>query len=244
MKYLALASDYDGTLAADGVVSSHTLAAIAQWRSTGRKLILITGRRLDDLLPTFPDIACCDCVVTENGAAIYDPVNQTEHALVEPPPPEFFQHVSDRINNWKLSNDDLPEEFRTIVETQNLPILAAGRVIVATWQPYDTVVQDVIREMGLPLKIILNKGAVMVLPVGVDKASGLQAALSRLNLLAAQTIGIGDAENDVVFLRGCGLSVAVANALPELKQQVDRVTTGSRGDGVVELIHEIMGADR
>jgi hydroxymethylpyrimidine pyrophosphatase-like HAD family hydrolase len=47
---------------------------------------------------------------------------------------------------------------------------------------------------------------------------------------------VGDAENDLVFLRCCGLAVAVANALPTVKDVAHVVTAGARGAGVAELI--------
>ncbi len=57
----------------------------------------------------------------------------------------------------------------------------------------------------------------MVLPAGVNKASGLAAALARLQLSPLNVVGIGDAENDHAFLRACGCAVAVANALLMVK---------------------------
>ena len=61
-----------------------------------------------------------------------------------------------------------------------------GRVIVATWEPYETMVLETIRDLGLELQVIFNKGAVMVLPAGVNKATGLACALEQLGLSAAQ----------------------------------------------------------
>jgi hydroxymethylpyrimidine pyrophosphatase-like HAD family hydrolase len=52
---------------------------------------------------------------------------------------------------------------------------------------------------------------------------------------------VGDAENDRAFLDACGYSVAVANALPELKDHVDLVTRGRHGEGVEELIASLLG---
>ena len=54
MRYLALACDYDGTLAHGGVVSEQTVSALTYLRSSGRKLLLVTGRRLDDIARIFP----------------------------------------------------------------------------------------------------------------------------------------------------------------------------------------------
>jgi hydroxymethylpyrimidine pyrophosphatase-like HAD family hydrolase len=91
--------------------------------------------------------------------------------------------------------------------------------------------------------VIFNKGAVMALPAGITKATGLAAALAELEIAAAQTIGVGDAENDHAFLDACGLAVAVANALPSLRLEADLVTRAARGAGVEELIDRVLGGD-
>jgi hydroxymethylpyrimidine pyrophosphatase-like HAD family hydrolase len=80
----------------------------------------------------------------------------------------------------------------------------------------------------------------MILPAGVDKGSGFAAALARLHLRAENCLGIGDAENDGAFLSRCGLSAAVANAIPALKTQVDLVLAGEDGAGVMEAIERIL----
>jgi hydroxymethylpyrimidine pyrophosphatase-like HAD family hydrolase len=117
-------------------------------------------------------------------------------------------------------------------------------VVVATRETHDKVVRRTIRELGLKLNLSFNKGAVMVLPSGVNKASGLQVALDELRVSASETVGIGDAENDQDFLALCGCSVAVANALPALRDRVDHVTLGRHGAGVAELIQRLLSSDR
>jgi hydroxymethylpyrimidine pyrophosphatase-like HAD family hydrolase len=92
-----------------------------------------------------------------------------------------------------------------------------------------------IHELKLDWHIIFNKGSVMALPSDVTKVTGLRAALDALECSPKQTIAVGDAENDLVFLRYCGLAAAVANALPTVKGIADIVTEGARGAGVVEL---------
>src|SRR6202034_918500 len=99
------------------------------------------------------------------------------------------------------------------------------------------------REYGLELQIVFNKGAVMVLPPGVNKASGLKAALDDLGLSAHNVVSVGDAENDHAFLQASGYAVAVANALPAIKDEADLVTKEARGAGVVELIELVLKND-
>lgn len=221
MRYLAIASDYDGTLATRGQVSATTLAALQRLRESDRKLILVTGRRLDELAQILPQLDWFDCVVAENGALLYWPSTCEEQLLGDRPPAAFIQALQQR----------------------QVASLAVGRVIVATWKPHEATVWNTIQDLGLDLQIILNKDAVMVLPSGLNKAVGLQAALERMGLSLSNVVGFGDAENDLDFLEICGFSVAVANALPMVKERVDWITQGSRGDGVVEVIEQLLNSD-
>ena len=221
MRYLALAADYDGTLAHDGIVDDETVAALDRVKASGRKLLLVTGRELDDLRKTFPHVDKFDRVVAENGALLYDPATGRETPLAEAPPREFADTLRQR--------GATPFSF--------------GRVIVATREPWQQLTLDLIREFGLELQVIFNKGAVMVLPTGVNKATGLRSALEELGLSRHNTAGIGDAENDHAFLSACECSVAVANALDALKNRADFVTKGARGAGVQELIQQLLHDD-
>jgi hydroxymethylpyrimidine pyrophosphatase-like HAD family hydrolase len=221
MFFVALATDYDGTVAEHGIVSEATCKAIEALRRSGRRAILVTGRELPDLLSVFPQIGLFDLVVAENGALLYDPATQKEEPLAPPPPPEFVARL----------------------EAAGVSPLSVGRSIVATWEPNETAVLEAIRDLGLELQIIFNKGAVMVLPANVNKASGLAAALERLELSPHNVVGIGDAENDHAFLSYCGLGVAVDNALPAVKDKVDYVTRRARGDGARELIELLDDTD-
>lgn len=212
MYFAALATDYDETIAQSGTVDAVTLEALKRVKESGRRLILVTGRRLPDLLEVFPNLDLFDLAVVENGAVLFDPSKNEEIVLAEPPP-EVFLHC---------------------LRSSGVSPLAVGRSIVATRQPNEAVVLSAIKELGLELQIIFNKGAVMVLPSNVDKASGLKAALSRMGLAPHNVVGIGDAENDHAFLTACGFAVAVNNAVPAIKEKADLVT-GPGGEGLVEL---------
>lgn len=221
MRYLALASDYDGTLATDGVVDRDTVEALRRLEASGRKLILVSGRQLGDLLHAFPESVIFDAVVAENGAVLYRPQSRETRVLAQPPSLHFAEALRRR----------------------GVEPLWVGQVVVATVQPNETLVIEVIRELGLDLRVILNKGSVMVLPASVDKATGLSAALGELALSPQNVVGIGDAENDQAFLAMCGCGVAVANALDALKAGADHVTGGEAGAGVREIIDSLISED-
>src|SRR3989441_6755885 len=221
MRYHALACDYDGTIAWDGAVSENTVLALEDVRKSGRKLILVTGRELDDLIKVFPRLDLFDRVVAENGALLYRPATREERSLAERPPDEFWQQLIKR----------------------GAERVSVGRVIVATWRPHEKTAGELIRDLGLGLQVIFNKGAVMILPSGVNKATGLNVALEELGLSPHNVVGVGDAENDHAFLALCECSVAVENALDTLKERVDWVTSESHGNGTVELIKQLVKDD-
>ena len=221
MHFKALATDFDGTLAADGVVSKAAIAALENVRRSGRKLILVTGRELGDLGKVFARFDLFDRIVAENGALIHRPASGETVTLAAPPPAAFVEFLARR----------------------GATPLAVGRVVVATCEPYDRDMREAISTLGLDLQIIFNKGSVMALPPGIDKASGLAAALTELALDATHVVAIGDAENDQAFLGACGCAVAVANALPMLKADSHWVTDGARGDGFVELAERLVATD-
>jgi hydroxymethylpyrimidine pyrophosphatase-like HAD family hydrolase len=216
-----LATDYDGTLARDGIVNDETANALVGFRRSGRKLLLVTGRELPDLIRVLPRIDLFDRVVEENGALLFDPATKKETPLGPEPSPELVETL----------------------RKKGVSPLSVGRSIVATWEPNEKLVLDAIREHGLELQIVFNKGAVMVLPPGVNKASGLKAALEDLGLSAHNVVSVGDAENDHAFLQASGYAVAVANALPTIKEEADLVTKAARGAGVVELIEAVIKDD-
>ncbi|MET7466465.1 HAD-IIB family hydrolase [Nonomuraea sp. NPDC005501] len=213
MRYHALACDYDGTLARNGRVEPETVEALERLSRAGVKLLMVTGRELEDLLEVFPDAGVFDLVVAENGGLLYDPAQRHAEPLAAAPPPELAERL----------------------RAEGVSPLGVGRVLVATRTPYDVQVLAAIRDLGLELQVIYNKGAVMVLPPGVNKASGLAAAAERLELSPRSVVAVGDAENDHAFLTAAECGAAVANALPSLKDTCDVRLAGEAGAGVREL---------
>jgi hydroxymethylpyrimidine pyrophosphatase-like HAD family hydrolase len=121
------------------------------------------------------------------------------------------------------------------------PLKAARPKVLPHKIPPLPSVRQAIRELRLELQLILNKGALMILPCGVDKGTGLAAALKELDVRPEAVVGVGDAENDHAFLQSCGCAVAVSNALPAVRQRADLVTNLPDGGGVSWLIDRILG---
>ena len=221
MHFLALVSDYDGTLAYSGKVRASTIAAVEELKDSGRKLILVSGRRLEELLEIFTQVGLFDWVVAENGAILYCPLTRESTLLAEP----------------------MPESLPRLLRERGVKNLQTGQSILATWRPQECIVLAALRDLGLDRQIIFNKDAVMVLPTGVNKASGLAAALSELKLSGHNVVAVGDAENDLPMLTIAGCGVAVANALDSVKRKSDLVMKADHGEGVEELIAGLLHDD-
>src|ERR1043165_7439442 len=119
MRYSALATDYDGTIAHHGTVDAATIDALNRLKESGRKLLLVTGREIPDLMNVFPEPMIFDRIVGENGALIYYPEGKSFRLLAGAPPREF----SDRLR------------------ARGVNTLSAGKVIVATVDLYEAVVR-------------------------------------------------------------------------------------------------------
>jgi hydroxymethylpyrimidine pyrophosphatase-like HAD family hydrolase/energy-coupling factor transporter ATP-binding protein EcfA2 len=210
------ATDYDGTIAENNRVSDTTARALARVRATGRKLLLVTGRMLPDLQSVCPDLErMFDAVVAENGALVYFPERRDVRTLGDPPETTLVEALRRRGVPFDL-----------------------GSAILATEAPFAEAALAAIQETGVERTLVFNKGALMLLPGGVTKGTGLATALATLELSPHNMVGIGDAENDHAFLSMCECAVAVADAVPALRERADYVTRGRAAQGAVEFIEE------
>jgi len=221
MQYLVFATDFDGTLSHDGTVAVETIEALKRLADSGRKIVLVTGREMDSLKNTFPTLNYFHWIVAENGGVIFKPSSGAEIVLGDPPPIALVNELHKR----------------------GVRGISVGKCVLATWSPFENIVLDSIRDLGLELNVVFNKGAVMVLPPDINKANGLLRVLHEMGLSVHNTVGVGDAENDHAFLKVCELSAATANALPALKAAVDLVLKKDHGAGVVELIDLLLDDD-
>lgn len=218
MHYFTLACDFDQTLADMGRVAGSTLTALERLLASGRKLVLVTGRQLDDLRQIFPQVSLFERVVAENGAILFRPQTGEMKLLAEPPPQVFIDALHQR----------------------GVSPFSSGSVVVASERPEDAKILAAIRDLGLELQVIYNKGAVMVLPSGINKGTGLLVALSEMCISHHNAVAIGDAENDHALLKTCECGIAVSNAIQTLRERADLTTNAPDGKGVEEVIDRLL----
>ncbi len=217
--FRAVAADFDGTMA-ERQVAPDTLAALAEARARGIRMILVTGRIMSELRAMFPEVEDhVDAVVAENGAVVVTPAGVRQMAA------PIGHAVSVALTARGVAH-------------------RSGQVLVAGAAADEPAALEVIRELGLDCQLVRNRGELMILPAGVTKGSGLREALGDLGLSHHNTVGVGDAENDHSVLEVCEIGVAVANAVGAIRAHADVVLALPDGQGVAELLRGPLLAGR
>ncbi len=210
--FRAVAVDYDGTLAEHGTVGRDVLAAVERARQRGLRVLLVTGRVLDDLRQVFPEVdRHVDAVVAENGAVVVSPAGKR---LLAPP-------VDDRLAGSLRARG---------------VAASAGDVLLACAGADEPIVLEEIRRLGAACQLVRNRAQLMVLPEGVSKGAGLLEALGDLGISRHNTVAVGDAENDLSLLAAAEVGVAVANAVEGVRERADLVLERAAGAGVADLL--------
>jgi len=221
MKVTAVALDYDGTIAHNDRVDAQVRSAIAEVRSRGILVLLVTGRVLDDLRRVAGSLHFVDSVVAENGAIV---------------------HFPDSGHTTELA-PRIPESFVAELQRRGIPH-RVGTCIV------DAAASDAVRMLGaiqaleLPLALAFNRSRVMTVPQAVSKATGLHTALDMLRLSAHNALAIGDAENDHELLRFVEVGVAVEWGSASLRAAADDIVRGERPSAVAEYLSQLARSAR
>ncbi|PAY16128.1 hypothetical protein CKO51_28405 [Rhodopirellula sp. SM50] len=215
MRLRVIATDYDGTIAKDGVLDPAVRAAISNARKRGVLVVIVTGRILSELRHVAGCLDFVDGVVAENGAVVALP-NGHVTLLGAPPPLALIEKLTERGIDFKV-----------------------GRCVVEMDAELANVAIELIRQLELPLSITFNRGRMMLLPGSISKAGGLRALLDTLGASVHNAVGIGDAENDHELLSCCEHGVAVSWGSSRLKKAAGHVIEGDGPAAVARYIERI-----
>jgi hydroxymethylpyrimidine pyrophosphatase-like HAD family hydrolase len=221
MRHRVLACDFDGTLATEGVCSEATVEALERVAATGIRLVLVTGRTREELADVFDPGDLFEAIVLENGAVVLDASTGREQLLAPRVP------------------SGLVAEF----QRAGVVPLVVGRVLCSTAWSQEAKLSAAIARLGVDRQVVRNRASAMVIPPGINKRTGFEAALRTLGELPSSTVAVGDGENDIPLFAVAGVSVAVANAVDALKARADVVLTEPNGKGIQLLAAALVAGD-
>jgi hydroxymethylpyrimidine pyrophosphatase-like HAD family hydrolase len=207
-----LAFDFDGTLAEKGVVPPALQSALERLHTSRHALFLVTGRRFGDAdLGSFED--SFTGIVWENGAVLQH--TATDEAYLP------FGHVDPHLVE--------------ALEQAGVP-LQRGRAIITTDMRYDKTVWQVLRQWGGGAVVVHDRGTVGILPPGAAKGAGLERLLHLCGFSPRNVVSFGNGESDLSLLQLGEIGVAVADAVPRLKEAADLVTDEPGPAGVLDTL--------
>lgn len=216
MKCLAVALDFDGTIATNDQLNPTVREAIAGLRSANVVVLIVTGRILSELERVAGNLHFVDAVVAENGAVIHFPDSGYTKVLGDAPPDSLIQAA--RLEGVSIRVGS------SVVETD---AHEASRLLA------------ILQRLELPLTLSFNRGRLMVLPQSVSKATGLKEIFKGLRLSLHNAIAIGDGENDHELLHSCEFGIAVSWGSATLKAISDYVINGTGPEAVGAYLKEM-----
>jgi hydroxymethylpyrimidine pyrophosphatase-like HAD family hydrolase len=219
--FKALACDFDGTLALEDRVDPGVKAALEQARAADVRLILVTGRTFFELTRVCDCLGLFDAVVAENGAVIYYPGSAMIQDLGPAVPLRLLAELDRRGLYYQV-----------------------GRVIVGTARGDEAAVRESLAAAAVIRDLVANRAALMLLPPGVSKGSGVEQVLRFLELSPHDVLALGDAENDLALFDACGFSACPGNSVAPVRERADWVLPGGAGPDVGKAIRETILAGR
>jgi hydroxymethylpyrimidine pyrophosphatase-like HAD family hydrolase len=221
MRHRVLACDFDGTLATEGVCSEATVEALGRVAATGIHLVLVTGRTREELEDVFDPGSLFEAIVLENGAVVLDAATGQEQLLAP------------RVPNGLVAE----------LQRAGVVPLVVGRVLCSTSWSQEAKLSAAIARLGVDRLVVRNRASAMVMPQGINKRTGIEAALRAIGEPPSATVAVGDGENDIPLFAVAGVSVAVANAIDAVKARADVVLTEPNGKGIQALAAALVAGD-
>lgn len=213
----AVLTDLDRTLTGpDLVLQPATLARLKALREAGIAVVVVTGRPVDHLRAIGLSRAC-SALVAENGGLVVLPRTRRVEAYYD--------------------------GFAATCRTALGPLAAAlhwGRVVGSGPAAVAPEIERVLTRAGIPHGLSYNSGEVMLLPAGVDKATGALRALHHLGIDPQDAAAVGDGENDVPMFGVVGRSAAVANAVPAAAAAATEMLRQPYAEGFMEFTETLL----
>lgn len=249
MKYKLVIADVDGTLFPPSEVISpappkRLADAVERARQKGAEFTIASGRSLIWIEEIIKGLDLKVPLILDNGARIYDPVKKSyvwESLVKEETAKKVLEILSkdkslriivsddgnrfeniEQINKWKISKilvlGITPGKAKRLHdELRNIPNISVTRSISGTGK---------------------KSQSVHVTDADATKQVAAGKLMEFLGIRKEEIIGIGDSYNDFPLLMASGLKVAMANAVPELKEIADYIAPPYYEHGVVDVIEK------
>lgn len=251
MKIKMIVTDLDGTLLhSDKELSERSIRILQECQRQHIIVAIATARYwigaeryIERLRPDY-EITTDGTLIHRADELIYDcgfdtdTTNQIIRLILEANPDAEITTAAGKKIYWNsLHISESKRLSKAIYHDYKQPLPEAAHKIVTTLPSKETA--NAIASMA-HCKVIgyRQKNLYGFISGNAGKLQAIQALSDKLAIPLNEVAAFGDDGNDTDMLRACGLSVAVANAIPEIREIADRVTLSNNEDGVAFFIEQ------
>ncbi len=249
MRYKALALDMDGTLLNHvGELEEQVIRALRKAQDAGIGVYLVSGRMQKAMYPYWKEIGLKTPIISYNGCRIMHPDDDKplyEIGLTYDIAQEIIAYAKGRglaLNTYysdclytlvdneysqmysrinKVPYKILPEDYSSIKEapTKALVIVTDG----SKPELLEEIDREIKEKFGSKVHVTTSSRMyVEFLPLGANKATGLEKMNEIVGLSLSDWVAIGDGMNDYEMLKECGVGLAVESAPSELLDHFEK----------------------
>jgi HAD superfamily hydrolase (TIGR01484 family) len=237
--YRLIALDLDGTLLnKQNEISPQNLQAIRQAIDVGVKVIVSTGRGIQNILPILQKYNLQLPIVAVNGSEVWESPNILRKRNLMPVGHVKQLHqvaVEHDLWWWSYAVEGAFNKEKWVDSIDHIQWLKFG------FASEDDQLLHKLRNhlQALDMYELTNShhDNIEINPKGISKASGVREICQMFQISMSEVIAIGDSGNDLSMIRAAGLGVAMGNASENVKQHADVITLTNDEHGVAEIIH-------
>lgn len=258
--------DIDGTLYNDDKkITPKTKESLLRAQKNGHILCLASGRPTSGLVPIANELEMQKyhgMLLSYNGAVVIDhmtgkkiyskvipnelakrllkhlekfdvnPIVDDGETIYTTNPNSFQVPYESKSNHLKIKKVD---NIHNSIDFEPAKILIAAPSEILQHEK-ETIIEPFKSELEFVLSAPVYLEA--TLP-GISKADALKKACQVLNISTDDIVAFGDAQNDIQMFELAGYSVAMGNAVDEVKKIANYVTTTNNEDGIASALEKL-----
>ena len=253
-------------LTTDKRLTDRNRAALQSASDRGAYIVPATGRIFSGLPQVIRELPFLKYAILSNGASVYDVEKDAALYRAELPVPqaleimvwlddqpliydcymddrgwmtaEMYDRMADyapdpRLIDYMRSIRTPVPDLKTLLRQNNRPI----QKIQAFCRDVETQAR-LLQHLPFPGLSVSSSVArnVEINHAEANKGAALMALAKHLHIPREQVMAFGDGLNDLSMIRAAGTGVAMANAIPEVRTQADRVTLSNDADSVAAAL--------
>lgn len=250
-----IVTDIDGTLLRyDQTVSDKTVEVLNKCKELGIKIVFASARPPRTTKYLMPEYFCIDAIINYNGALVYENSNIVYQKMLKNDAIENILNVVHNkiiepkvcfeINDAHYSNFDVTDTFGKIpyqlIDLKDFKTDTAYKIILCNMKNENKT--EILENLPENCTCMVTDGDQLfqIMDRNVSKFNAIKFIIDKYGIGTDDIMCFGDDCNDIEMLSNCGISVAMDNAVPQIKKIAKYITNSNDNDGVALFIENYL----